>query len=84
MWSKFGYVGKWAQDGGCQEGPNKRTVDLINRSHEKLIQTYPDFVKWKTKDGVQVFAQHQFTGHKMIKCLYNKAAKYNEVGRLSI
>ena len=84
VWSKFGYVGKWAQDGGCQEGPNKRTVDLINRSHEKLIQTYPDFVKWKTKGGVQVFGNRQFIGHKMIKCLYNKAAKYNEVGRLSI
>ena len=83
VWSKFGYVGKWAQDGGCQEGPNKRTVDLINRSHEKLIQTYPDFVKWKTKGGVQVFGNRQFIGHKMIKCLYNKAAKYSEIERLS-
>jgi hypothetical protein len=86
VWSKYGYVGDWAQDGGCQEGPNKRTVDLMNKSHEKLIEMYPDFVKWKTKNGVQIFAKHsqKFVGFKMIKCYYNKAAKYSGRGVLPI
>ena len=82
-WCKFGYVGQWGQKGGCQEGQNRRTIDLINKSHEELIKMYPNFVKWKTKDGVQLFSKNkEFSGYKLIKCYYNNAAKYSEIGRL--
>lgn len=79
VWAKYGYVGEWAQEGGCQEGPNKRTIDLINKSHAKLIELYPDFVKWKIKHGQQQCGKKEFSGFKMIKVLYSKAAKYSDM-----
>ena len=83
VWCKFGYVGKWGQEGGCQ-GDNPRTIDLINKSHERLIELYPDFVKYATKDGKIRLAEHsQFNGFKRIKVLYNNAHKSASVGRLN-
>ena len=83
VWCKFGYVGEWAQEGGCQSGTNPRTVDLINRSHERLVELYPDFVKFKMKDGEPKIAKHsKFDGFKMIKVFYSNASKSASVGRL--
>ena len=83
VWCKFGYVGEWAQEGGCQSGTNPRTVDLINRSHERLVELYPDFVKFKMKDGKPKIAKHsKFDGFKMIKVFYSNASKSASVGRL--
>ena len=81
VWGKYGYIGKWAQDGGCQVGPNKRTIDLMNRSHDRLIELYPDFVKWKIKHGEQQYGGGNYKGligFKMIKVFYSKAAKYSD------
>ena len=39
-------------------GDNPRTIDLINKSHERLIELYPDFVKYATKDGKIRLAEH--------------------------
>lgn len=77
VWHKYGYVGKWAQEGGCQTGSNPRTIDLINRSHERLVELYPDFVKWK---GVSDFKGYE--GSTKISVLYNKASKSSSKSNL--
>jgi hypothetical protein len=72
------------QEGGCQAGDNPRTIDLINKSHERLIELYPDFVKYLTKDGKIRLAEHsELNGFKRIKVMYNNAHKSASVGRLN-
>ena len=83
VWCKYGYVGDWAQEGGCQYGVRKRTSELMEKSHQKLVETFPEFVKWKTQNGkISISNNKNLSGFKMIKCFYNKAAKDSDIGRL--
>ncbi len=83
VWCKYGYVADWGQKGGCQHGIRKRTPELQEKSHQKLVETFSEFVKWKTQNGkISISNNKNLSGYKMIKCYYNKAAKYSDVNRL--
>lgn len=71
IWTEYCYVGEWAQQGGCQAGNNPRTINLINKSQAKLVEQYPNFVKWSGK----TLKNKNFKGAKTIKCYYSNAAK---------
>ena len=43
IWDEFGYISKILVDGGCNE---RRTLNLINDTHQKLIDLYPNYVSW--------------------------------------
>ena len=43
IWDEFGYISKILVDGGCNEW---RTLNLINDTHQKLIDLYPNYVSW--------------------------------------
>lgn len=43
VWDRFGYISNIMVDGGCNEW---RTLELINKTHEKLISYYPNYVSW--------------------------------------
>ena len=88
VWCKYGYICKWAQEGGCQSGINPRTVELINSSHERLIELYPNFVKWSIKNGKQHIAGLSQglsfdKGYKAIKVFYSNAYKSSRIKTLN-
>tara|TARA_B100001996_G_scaffold381594_1_gene371339 strand:- start:299 stop:1129 length:831 start_codon:yes stop_codon:yes gene_type:complete len=76
VWDKYIYENKWAQPGGVSY---QRTVDILDRSHEKLIELYPDYVKWR-KEGddshIQLNSGSEYDGVKLIQILWDKA--YND------
>lgn len=78
VWCKYGLMSKWALEGGCQAGPNPRDVKMINESHEKLIELYPNFVKWNMKNGEQKITE----GFKAIKVFYSNAYKSSRINQL--
>jgi len=43
VWDRFGYISKILVEGGCNEW---RTLELINDTHAKLIEMYPNYVSW--------------------------------------
>ena len=84
VWCKYGSVSKWAQKGGCQSGINPRTVKMINESHERLIELYPNFVKWNMQNGKQKIAGLSFNkGYKAIKVFYSNAYKSSRIKTLN-
>ena len=55
-----------------------------NEIRDTLLETFPEFVKWKTQNGkISISINKNLSGFKMIKCYYNKAAKYSNVSRLN-
>ena len=43
IWAEFGYLSNILVDGGCNEW---RTLNLINNTHARLIEMYPNHVEW--------------------------------------
>jgi hypothetical protein len=71
-WTEYCYIAEWGQQGGCQAGKNPRTLNLMNESHAKLVEQYPNFVKWS---GKTMKHNGKFKGAKTIRCYYSNAFK---------
>ena len=73
VWQKYCCTQLSYSKGGCE---SFRSLDMMNKSHEKLVEQYPDVVKWFTKDGKQLISENKKSyGWKRVKILYNKAGK---------
>ena len=76
IWDEFGYISKILVEGGCNEW---RTLDLINNTHAKLIEMYPNHVSW---NGIK---ENVMGGDfKKIKIKWKKMYTDSQVGKLPL
>ena len=76
IWDEFGYISKILVDGGCNEW---RTLELINNTHAKLIEMYPNHVSW---NGIK---ENVMGGDfKKIKIKWKKMYTDSQYGKLPI
>ena len=55
IWDEFGYLSNILVEGGCNEW---RTLDLINDTHARLIEMYPNHVSW---NGIRAVSYKHLT-----------------------